>query len=1005
MLHAIIKKNTYQDSVNLMVFAGKLTSIDGVKKATVMMGTYSNKEIMKNSGFYLKDLEDSSPNDMCLVVEIKEKEEENLNRILNEASKLIDELIRGQKIEEKKEEVIIKTWDKAMKEAPLLNLALISTPGAYASIEAENALKNGLNVFIFSDNVPIEEEFKLKNLAHENGLLVMGPDCGTSIISGIPLGFANITESGSIGIVGASGTGIQEIICCIDNLGYGISHAIGTGGRDMSEEIGAITAIDSLIALDNDPKTKVIVFVSKPPSKEAQNKIISIMENLSKKVVAIFIGDKPSKDLNNVHFAYTLEEAAKISVSLSYNIKEELILNNTMLEEIPEFKFLENQRKVIALYSGGTLGAEAAMLINHSLGLNEDMLHDEGYLLKTEGFTVIDLGDDIYTRGKPHPMIDPENRIRYIKEAAKNPNTAIILLDMVLGFGAMDDPASVYAPLIKESIEMAKKEGRDLSFVISICGTRKDPQDIYSQKKKFEESGALVLLCNSEAVKTCLKILGFEITKIDKKSDIFMDIASNSTALNDVLPPVRILNEKPFIINIGLKKFYEPIKDLKKDIINFNWKPSCLGDIELNKIISKLKNNPIIDNANEEIIKRIKCSSPYLMDVVTAKTVIKELNEKVILHAGPPITFNDMTGPMKGSCIGAVLFEEWAKDPSSARELLESGQIKFIPCHHVNAVGPMGGITTGNMPVFVIENKEFGNRAYCTMNEGIGKVLRFGAFSEEVIDRLKWMKKVLGPVLSSALKNINGGLNLNVIISKAITMGDEFHQRNIAASLLFTKEIVPYILKLDIDKSKVNEVISFLLETDQFFLNIMMAASKAVMDSARQIEEGTIVTAMCRNGKHFGIRMSGTKDKWFIAPVNTPVGLFFSGYTQEDANSDIGDSSITETYGVGGMAMVAAPAVTRFVGTGGFNDALSISNEMFEICAGENSNLLVPTWNYHGACLGIDARKVVETGITPIINTGIAHKDPGIGQIGAGTVHPPIECFKQAIKEYAIKYE
>ncbi|WP_053955188.1 DUF1116 domain-containing protein [Inediibacterium massiliense] len=410
-----------------------------------------------------------------------------------------------------------------------------------------------------------------------------------------------------------------------------------------------------------------------------------------------------------------------------------------------------------------------------------------------------------------------------------------------------------------------------------------------------------------------------------------------------------------------------------------------------------------IDEANQEVIDKIVSSSPFLVDVVPAKSVIKELEEKVLLHAGPPIKWEKMTNPMQGSCIGAVLFEEWAKDEEEAREMLQAGEIKFIPCHHVNAVGPMGGITSGNMPVLVVENKTQRNRAYCTMNEGIGAVLRFGAYSDDVINRLRWMRDVLGPVLGLALRTLSDGMNVNVMITKAVAMGDEFHQRNIAASLIFLKEIAPIIIGLDIDNDKKESVIQFLAETDQFFLNIMMATAKAVMDGARTITEGTVVTAMCRNGENFGIRISGMGDEWFIAPVNTPDGLYFTGYSSEDANPDIGDSAITETFGVGGMAMIAAPAVTRFVGSGGFYDALHTSNEMLEICMTQNPNFPVPTWDFQGICLGIDARKVVETGITPVINTGIAHKKAGIGQIGAGTVRPPVACFEKAITAYAKK--
>ncbi|MBP2097546.1 DUF1116 domain-containing protein [Enterococcus rivorum] len=412
-----------------------------------------------------------------------------------------------------------------------------------------------------------------------------------------------------------------------------------------------------------------------------------------------------------------------------------------------------------------------------------------------------------------------------------------------------------------------------------------------------------------------------------------------------------------------------------------------------------------IDEANQAVAAKIVAGSPFLLDVVPAKSVISQLNEgKVLLHAGPPITYDKMVDPIQGACVGAVLFEEWCETEAEARDMLANGEVKLIPCHHVNAVGPMGGITSGNMAVLVVENKTDGNHAFCTMNEGIGAVLRFGAYSPEVINRLRWMRDTLAPVLSAALKTKEEGININVLVAKAIAMGDEFHQRNIAASLAFLKEVAPSIVGLkEIDQVMKEEVIQFLADTDQFFLNIMMAASKAVMDGARLIEEGTIVTAMCRNGYEFGIRIAGMGDEWFTGPVNTPQGLYFSGFSEADAAPDMGDSAITETFGVGGMAMIAAPAVTRFVGSGGFYDALNTSNEMTEICIDSNPNFPVPTWDFKGICLGIDARKVVETGILPVINTGIANKKAGLGQIGAGTVTPPIDCFEKAVLAYAKK--
>jgi hypothetical protein len=412
-----------------------------------------------------------------------------------------------------------------------------------------------------------------------------------------------------------------------------------------------------------------------------------------------------------------------------------------------------------------------------------------------------------------------------------------------------------------------------------------------------------------------------------------------------------------------------------------------------------------INDANQAITKIISTGQPVLLDVVRARDVIDVLagDTRVLLHAGPPITFAEMTPPMKGSCVGAVLFEEWAPNEEKARELL-AHEVTFTPCHHHDAVGPMGGITSPNMAVVVVENRLRGNMAYCTMNEGIGKVLRFGAYDSEVIARLEWMRDVLGPSLAQALRLTNDGIALTPLIARAITMGDEFHQRNIAASALFAKEMAPLLARTELDRSTMADVMQFLSDTDQFFLNLAMAACKSVMDAARAVEEGSVVTAMTRNGKDFGIRVSGLGDQWFTAPVNTPQGLYFTGYSQDQACPDIGDSSITETFGLGGMSMIAAPGVTRFVGAGGYADALATSEEMAEIVVGHNPNLPIPTWDFQGAPLGIDIRRVVETSIAPIINTGIASLEPGVGQIGAGTVRAPLACFVKALEALASRY-
>jgi hypothetical protein len=305
----------------------------------------------------------------------------------------------------------------------------------------------------------------------------------------------------------------------------------------------------------------------------------------------------------------------------------------------------------------------------------------------------------------------------------------------------------------------------------------------------------------------------------------------------------------------------------------------------------------------------------------------------------------------------------------------------------------MGGITSKSMPVLVVKNATEGNLAYCQMNEGIGKVMRFGANGPEVLNRLAWMRDVLGPWLAKALAATPAGINLKVIMGRACTMGDEFHQRNIAASAIFLREISPYLAQVGAPA----EVYRFLADTDQFFLNCAMAACKATADAAATIKEGTIVTAMTRNGVNFGLRVSGCGDEWFQAPVNKPEGLYFSGYTSDDGNPDIGDSAITETCGLGGVMMAAAPGVIRFVGAGSFTDGIKITEEQLEICIATNPHLQIPTMDFMGAPIGIDIRKVVESGITPIINTGIAHKKAGVGQVGAGTVRAPFGCFEKAV--------
>lgn len=996
MLNTVILKNNYQDSINLMLLTNTINDLDGVTMSQIMMGTDANKDILNNTGLLTPETEAASPNDMMIVVDSEDEQ------IMEEVLPAIDTFLADLSAKgDDKEKPAAASWQEALTALPDANVALFSIPGEYGAAEMEKALKNGLHVFSFTDNVAIEDEVRLKKLAHEKGLLMMGPDCGTGIISSIPIAFTNVVSPGNIGVVGASGTGIQEVTTIIDRLGGGVVHAIGTGGRDLSDKVGAITVKDAIVALENHEPTDVICVISKPPAKEVRDEVVQLLQSISKPVVAIFLGEKPEAHEGKVYLAHTLEETAQIAVDLA---NEEAVKRNyfTKLDK-PNVSTLDKDKVVKGLYSGGTLAAEAGMLISEALNL-EGLVKQEGYILHSHGYDVIDLGDDIYTQGKPHPMIDPEVRIQKIEEYAEDEQTGIILFDVVLGYGAHEDMVGALLPAIEAAQTKAKTAGGDLYFVATVCGTTKDPQNYQDAVDRLKAAGVYVAESNAKAVQLALLLKGVEMSEADKAVEDYTGTTIDVPTVSEQV--MELLTTKPRIINVGLQSFNESILQYGGQTEQFNWRPRASGNKKMIRILDALEDfEDQITADNQEVTDKIKNAQPFLIDVVPAKTVIAELNEqqKTLLHAGPPIEWSEMTGPMQGSCIGAALFERWATNEEEARRLLESGEVRFMPCHHVQAVGPMGGITSANMPVFVVENRLTGNRAYCILNEGIGKVLRFGAYSQEVIDRLDWIKDVLGPTIAKALQLTEEGINLNVLIARSITMGDEFHQRNIAASLNFLKEISPLIIQTDIPEDQKYEVIKFLADTDQFFLNIMMATGKAIVDGARSETKGTVVTTMTRNGVNFGIRIAETEDEWHIAPVNTPKGLYFTGFTEADGNPDIGDSAITETVGVGAMAMVAAPGVTRFVGAGGFEDALETSNEMAKICLGHNSTFSIPTWDFQGTCLGIDIRKVVETGITPVINTGIAHKEAGVGQVGAGTVRAPLGCFENALTAYAKK--
>ena len=399
-------------------------------------------------------------------------------------------------------------------------------------------------------------------------------------------------------------------------------------------------------------------------------------------------------------------------------------------------------------------------------------------------------------------------------------------------------------------------------------------------------------------------------------------------------------------------------------------------------------------HANGIAVERMAASRPHLVGTARARDVVPGLAGRMLLHAGPPITWDRMSGPMRGALIGATLLEGWAVDPEEAAAILAAGAIRFDPCHHHSTVGPMAGVVAPSMTVWIVEDRSNGARYFSTLNEGSGKVMRFGAFAPEVLERLRFLNDEIAPLANQALARA-GALDLVALFAQAIQMGDEGHSRNQAGSLLLFRHLAPQIARADVSADLRERALTLLGMNWLAVLNPLMAASKAITQAGHGVEGSSVVSTMARNGTDFGIRISGLGDRWFTGASQMPQGVLYPGFTEADCNPDIGDSVITETAGIGAFAMAAAPAIAKLVG-GTPQMALDFTREMSEICLAEHPDFQIAVLGFRGTPLGIDLQLVMEKGILPRINTGIAHREPGIGQVGFGLVRPPQEAFDKA---------
>ncbi len=984
-----VRRGAYHDSVTLMQVSKAVAATPGVSAVQVAMATELNVEVLTGMGFTVPG--DAGANDLLIAVRGQDPEGVSAGLAAVDAA-LADLRRRTSAPQGMGAPPEPRTLGSAIERGEA-NLVVISVPGGHAVIETYDAIDRGASVMLFSDNVSVEDEVALKRAADAADVLVMGPDCGTAVVSGVALGFANVVRRGPVGIVAASGTGAQQVMCLLDAADVGVSHCLGVGGRDLKAAVGGLAAKAALRALAADEATQDVIVVSKPPAQEVLDEVAALAAELDLTVRWAILGaGRPDLTTSTER---ALAEAGRGIPTWPSRVAE---------DGDPGTR----GAALRGLFCGGTLAEESMLIAAPVLGrVMSNIAHDEDLLLTGAmtgpGHLVIDFGDDGLTRGRAHPMIDPTLRMERIASEARDAECGVLLLDLVLGHGAHPDPAGDLAEAIRAAKAAA---GRDLPVVVSLVGTDSDPQDRAAAEAALADAGASVFLSNAAATRHALALLGHDAARLHpvEREQIAGEttpvpaICAHSTGWRSESgsksgeEPLRgLLSAEPVVATAGVSLFADALTEQAVQVVQTEWQPANDAAREgLARVMADRRRAA----ANAEALARMTAAEATLVDVVTAADALG-LERGTFLHAGPPIEWERASGPLKGALIGAVLFEGLAETPEDAERALARGDFAWEPCHHRDAVGPMAGVVSPSMWMYELADDVHGNRSWCSLNEGLGKVLRYGAYGQEVIDRLHWMNSVLGPILQQSVR-ASGPFDIKAILTQMLQMGDEGHNRNRAGSLMLLRELLPGMITADAPSNDIAEAVRFSGANEHFFLNLGMPACKLATLAAHGIPGSSVVTTMARNGTDFGIRVSGTGEQWFTGPANTPEGLFLGSYGPEDANPDIGDSAITETGGIGGFAMAAAPAIVKFVG-GDVPFALTATQTMYEITQGEHPTFQVPILDFRGTPTGIDVTKVIRTGILPQINTGMAGRVAGTGQVGAGLVTPPMDCFTGAI--------
>jgi succinyl-CoA synthetase alpha subunit len=1006
MIHRTrIEKNTFYDSIILMNATQRLQERRGVISSLIVMGTESNMEIIKEMGFFNDITQTIGPNDLVIVCSIEDEQVWNDLR-------MADLFIQPGRATERKELYTDST--EVLADHPEVNIAVISVDNRFAAFEAEKTLEMGLSTILFSSDIPTVEERRLKEIAFRNNVLLMGPDCGVCNINGKSFVLASNTNPGPVGLVGPSGSGLQELSAVLAKSGIGISQAIGTGGYDLHPDVGGLTTKAGISCLDQDEHTEIIILFYKKTDFTICDDLCRLLQTCSKPIIVCSFGEASEYWRTQGIIAYeTMDETAR---AVAIILHEETTIENSSpffqseleilsLVHSCREKFPLENRHLKGVFGAGTFSAQLQTIFSRAgYPIFSNKPFEGGSLLGLEmphEHVCIDIGAEEFTSGRAHPVIDPLPYGLQIRRFFEDEDTGILLVDVILGPACHGNPAQ----FIVDSVAVLRKTcSHDILCVASVCGTEEDPQVLSRQIAILEKAGFIVMPTSAQAARFCALLFAenpeelmkdWRLTFPDLKA-IAQNVEKQKIESTVNLPAVCC------VVNIGSEYMGQALTSQGVQVYQVIWKPPSGGDPEVYRLLRRIQKNTHlyekIKTANKKAYDTLVGGEPVWIDVALAGEVVPGFEKNMILHTGPLMDFSRMLPAHRNGIIGGALFERLADTEEEAVRKILNREIKIFP--GVDWGVPSGGMapTTFSMPVIVVEDRKHAAKGFCPIQEGPSyQALRWGVYDEVVEERLTWFKTVLTPCLSGALKRI-GGIQLKSVIAKSMLMGDENHSRETSTSLLLVSELAAEIAGSGLAPEDLKRIFSFFHSADRFALHVCIAGAASVLKSLVDIPYSTVMSAMCANGVIIGIKMSGTSNLWFTAPSPIIKGRYLNpAWTEDDTVPLAGDSTMVEVYGLGGLSAAASPAVTLLAG-GNVDDAIRRTKDMWKISLGKHIHFGIPLLDFEGAPACVDVMKVIETGIVPQSHAGIILKKGG--QAGAGVAEIPMQCFIQAFKQF-----